>query len=118
MLLKSEILVSKVVKGRFVLGITKSKIKRLCSCDLTVPTIPPINNTTFLHLAPCGDWWIDNEIFAAKHLPTGYIRSIRVPIDFDDKILNSLDKNAILAMYDTGVLDKTIDSNESSSSLK
>ena len=60
-----------------------------------------------LHIAPCGDWWLGTEIYAAKHLPSGYVRSIKLPNDFDEdsKRLDNVSKSTFLAMYDTGLLD-------------
>ena len=64
----------------------------------------------YLHIAPCGDWWLGSEIYAAKHLPSGYVRSIRLPDDFDedDHVLDILPELKIMAMYDTGTLDLSI----------
>jgi hypothetical protein len=29
----------------------------------------PCEEEIFLHIAPCGDYWLGQEIYAAKHLP-------------------------------------------------
>ena len=34
----------------------------------------------FLHLAPSGDFWIGSAIYAAKHNPSDYVRSLPLPI--------------------------------------
>jgi len=33
----------------------------------------------YLHVAPCGDFWIGSSIFAAKHLQPDYVKSIPIP---------------------------------------
>lgn len=33
---------------------------------------------TYLHIAPCGDYWIGSDLFASKHLQPGYVKSFRV----------------------------------------
>ena len=43
----------------------------------------PVRETFYLHVAPDGDWWTGEEIFAAKHLQPDYVRSIPIPMDFD-----------------------------------
>ena len=46
----------------------------------------------YLHVAPDGDWWTGNEIFAAKHLQPDYVRSIPVPPDIViDEYLENLE---------------------------
>ena len=59
-----------------------------------------------IHISPCGDWWLGAEIYAAKHLPSGYVRSIKLPDDFDEDnhLLDKLPASAFLQMYDSGVL--------------
>lgn len=37
----------------------------------------------YLHIAPDGDWWTGDEIFAAKHLQPDYVRSVQIPSEFD-----------------------------------
>ena len=63
-----------------------------------------------MHIAPCGNWWVGSEIYAAKHLPSGYVRSIRLPDDFDedDNVIDILSQFKIMAMYDTGSLDLSV----------
>jgi hypothetical protein len=58
----------------------------------------------FLHISPSGDFWIASEIFAAKHLPEGYVKSIRIPENFEEETLNALSLADIVKMYDTGKL--------------
>ena len=36
-----------------------------------------------LHIAPDGDWWTGDEIFAAKHLQPDYVRSLQISSEFD-----------------------------------
>lgn len=33
-------------------------------------------NQLYLHIAPCGDFWSGDEVFAAKHLQPDYVKSI------------------------------------------
>jgi hypothetical protein len=58
----------------------------------------------FLHISPSGDWWIAQELFAAKHLQDGYVRSIRLPEGFDDETIQKYSLNEVMKMYDSGKL--------------
>lgn len=81
------------------------------STDLvTSQTVQAHDNALSLHISPCGDWWLGTEIYAAKHNPSGYVRSIKLPDDFSehDHSLDSLPESTFLAMYDTGFLDVCI----------
>ena len=40
-------------------------------------------SSIYLHISPCGDFWIGSRIFAAKHLQPDYVKSIPVPGTFD-----------------------------------
>ena len=77
---------------------------------LTPLTVQSHENELSLHISPCGDWWLGTEIYAAKHNPSGYVRSIKLPEGFDehDHSLDSLPESKFLAMYDTGFLDACI----------
>jgi hypothetical protein len=55
----------------------------------------------YLHIAPCGDHWQAPAIFAAKHLPAGFIRSFAIPPGF---CADHLTESACRAAYDTGKL--------------
>ena len=59
----------------------------------------------FLHLGPSGDFWISAEqIYAAKHNPPDYVRSLPLPVG---KIIpEDGPLEAILDMYDTRALDE------------
>ena len=63
--------------------------------------------TLHLHISFCEDWWLGTEIYAAKHVPSGYVRSIKLPDDFDEDspLLHNIPKSSFLVMYDTGFLD-------------
>ena len=63
-----------------------------------------------LHISPCGDWWLGSEIYAAKHNPSGYVRSIKLPDHFEENenSLENLPISSFQTMYDTGVLDSCI----------
>ncbi len=58
----------------------------------------------FLHISPGGDFWVAPQLFAAKHLPDGYVRSIRLPDFYDDEAIQKLSLNDIMKMYDSGKL--------------
>ena len=77
------------------------------SCVMLSPMQKSDELTLHLHISPCGDWWLGTEIYAAKHLPSGYVRSIKLPDDFDEDspLLHNIPKSSFLAMYDTGFLD-------------
>lgn len=65
----------------------------------------------YLHIAPCGDYWVGTTIFAAKHLQPDYVKSIPIPEDFDPEYYfeNVVDDNRIATeilnqAYDDGSL--------------
>jgi hypothetical protein len=62
----------------------------------------------YIHISPCGDWWIGTEIFAAKHLPSDFVKSILLPTKYDVKLLNSLPQSHFIGMYETGTLHESI----------
>ena len=70
------------------------------------------DNNLSIHISPCGDWWLGAEIYAAKHLPSGYVRSIKLPDNFDEDnhLLDELPASAFLQMYDSGVLNLIVTS--------
>jgi hypothetical protein len=77
---------------------------------LTSQTVQAPDNALSLHISPCGDWWLGTEIYAAKHNPSGYVRSIKLPDGFDehDHLLDGLPESTFKTMYDTGFLDVCI----------
>ena len=65
----------------------------------------------FLHLSPSGDVWIGDEMFAAKHLQTGYLRSIHISAKEDSELeerveewCNAAPLSQLQEMYDSGRL--------------
>jgi hypothetical protein len=78
--------------------------------SLISQTVQAPDNALSLHISPCGDWWLGTEIYAAKHNPSGYVRSIKLPDGFDehDHSLDGLPESMFKAMYDTGFLDVCI----------
>ena len=56
-------------------------IKRTSTSTADVATTK--SKQHYLHIAPDGDWWTGDEIFAAKHLQPDYVRSVQVPSEFD-----------------------------------
>lgn len=74
------------------------------------------NKERFLHISPAGDTWIGDKIFAAKHLQSGYIRSIQInELDLEveeyiEEYCNGLSRADLEAIYDTGkVPDEILD---------
>lgn len=63
----------------------------------------------YLHISPCGDWWVAPEIFAAKHLSSGYLRAIRIPECLDQGVLERASLQTLHRMYDTGELDASLE---------
>ena len=69
----------------------------------------PADDQTYLHVAPSGDWWTGPSIFAAKHLQPDYVRSIKIPADFDPELMLGGDDHAsalklLYRIYDDGEL--------------
>lgn len=58
---------------------------------------------SYVHLAPGGDWWTGDEIFAAKHNPQDYVRSLELPTGA--VVREDVDHETLLRMYDEKVLD-------------
>ena len=56
--------------------------RKSTSGDATTRTSPK-SKQRYLHIAPDGDWWTGDEIFAAKHLQPDYVRSVQIPSQFD-----------------------------------
>ena len=68
------------------------------------------NDDLSVHISPDGDWWLGTEIYAAKHNPSNYVRSIKLPANFDEDNhqLGSLPESSFTVMYDTGLLDPSL----------
>jgi hypothetical protein len=49
----------------------------------------------YLHIGPSGDVWIGQEMFAAKHLQPGYVKSIVLPSAFNDQEDSSFSERLI-----------------------
>lgn len=86
------------------------KIYRTSSASSLVQKQSQNQSSLSLHISPCGDWWLGSEIYAAKHNPSGYVRSIKLPDRFEENenSLGSLPISTFQTMYDTGVLDSSI----------
>ena len=84
------------------------KISRTCSASSQIQK--PNQSDLSLHISPCGDWWLGSEIYAAKHNPSGYVRSIKLPDHFEENenSLENLPLASFQTMYDTGILDSCI----------
>ncbi|EQC39056.1 hypothetical protein SDRG_03264 [Saprolegnia diclina VS20] len=59
----------------------------------------------YLHLSPCGDWWLGSSMYAAKHLSSDYVKSLRLPDADVEAVLQQLPDDAFRRMYDDGTLD-------------
>jgi cytochrome-b5 reductase len=57
----------------------------------------------FLHLAPSGDFWVGSAIYAAKHNPSDYVRSLPLPIG--QIIPEDCPHEALVKMYDSKEVD-------------
>jgi hypothetical protein len=62
----------------------------------------------FLHISPSGDWWTGGKMYAAKHLPSDYVKSLLLPEGFNVDSLQNLPFTTFVQMYDDGKLDKSI----------
>jgi len=69
------------------------------------------NNAFYLHVGPSGDCWVGHSIFAAKHNPPGYVKSIPLmklfeeyddDDDYDDKFIYEIDeeRNRLIEILD------------------
>lgn len=76
----------------------------------------------YLHIAPCGDFWTDTEIFAAKHLQPDYVKSIPISTSLSvdlEEIHGSVDvdlDSVLKEVYDTGdvsILEEALDIEDS-----
>ena len=69
--------------------------------------------TVFLHIAPCGDHWTGSAIYAAKHNPSGYVKSLPLPPTTDfaafEETLSALSDPSLQEIYDTGCLPAETD---------
>jgi hypothetical protein len=65
----------------------------------------------YLHVGPAGDCWTGDNIFAAKHLPPDYVKSIHLPDDLSTEILlEEMEQNPALGQqaYDTESLPEVL----------
>ena len=76
----------------------------------------------YLHIAPCGDFWTDTEIFAAKHLQPDYVKSIPISTSLSidlEEVHGSADvdlDSVLKEVYDTGdvsILEEVLDIEDS-----
>ena len=58
---------------------------------------------TFLHVGPSGDWWVGSSLYAAKHNPSDYVRSLPLPVG--TVVAEDVPAAAIHAMYDAEAVD-------------
>jgi len=57
----------------------------------------------FLHLSPSGDHWVGSGLYAAKHNPSDYVRSL--PLPPNRTIAEDVPPEALHAMYDANAVD-------------
>jgi hypothetical protein len=82
---------------------TLQLVRRCASPRSLAPSHP---KQLFLHVAPDGDHWTGPTIFAAKHLPTGFVVSVPIADDFDT---TRLTEEQLRQIYDTKALPKLDD---------
>jgi hypothetical protein len=88
-----------------------SRAKALLSSKLTF-------HKCYLHIGPSGDVWIGQEIFAAKHLQPGYVKSIMLPSAFNDQEDSSFSERLIEKIEcNTGLAQKIYDEEQIPMSL-
>lgn len=74
------------------------------------------NGSCYLHVGPSpGDYWTGREIFAAKHLQPGYVKSIALPwseeCKYTQALLERLAEESVSVqqqIYDSGKIDDAI----------
>ena len=75
----------------------------------------------YVHLAPCGEWWISEKLYSSKHLASDYVKSVHVneiknilDIKNDSNILeientlNKFKKKDLQNFYDYDLLVKKV----------
>ena len=76
-------------------------------------TIPKGTDGRYLHLAPSGDSFVGDQMFAAKHLSSDYLKSIKITDDpvpdasFEDAVeawCSQASLAELQAIYDSGAL--------------
>lgn len=69
----------------------------------------------YLHIAPCGDFWVGDEVFAAKHLQPDYVKSIAIPPNLHAELQEKLETSdddfdhVFKQVYDSGNLSILIE---------
>jgi hypothetical protein len=58
----------------------------------------------FLHISPCGDWWCGSSLYAAKHNPSDYVRSLPLPTGFI--VSSAVSTECMHRMYDCSTVDR------------
>ncbi|KAH8066838.1 cytochrome-b5 reductase [Aureococcus anophagefferens] len=57
----------------------------------------------FLHVGPGGDWWEGGGIYAARHNPGDYVRSLPLPVG--TRVRGDVPAGELRAMYDAAAVD-------------
>ena len=57
----------------------------------------------FLHVGPGGDWWEGGGVYAAKHTPSDYVRSLPLPVG--TRVRGDVPAGELRAMYDAAAVD-------------
>jgi hypothetical protein len=90
--------------------------------ELSTPKALNIGNGKdgrFLHISPAGDAWLGGEMFAAKHLATGYLQSIKLSDSdaaderFEEAVeewCTAASNKTLQAMYDTSEIPESFPS--------
>ena len=79
----------------------------------------------YVHLAPCGEWWIGQKLYSSKHLASDYVKSVHIndiknilDIENDTKIseientLDKFNKEELQSFYDYGFFRKNKRNND------
>ena len=65
---------------------------------------PPLPPPRYVHVSASGDWWIADELFAAKHMQPGDVVSCEVPGDFTEDMGEGWTGEDMRKAFDTKIL--------------
>ena len=65
---------------------------------------PPLPPPRYVHVSASGDWWIADELFAAKHMQPGDVVSCEVPGDFTEDMGDGWTGEDMRKAFDTKIL--------------
>jgi len=89
-------------------AIHRSRVYRTLCIDTSKAYGGIPESGVFIHISPSGDAWVGPSMFAAKHLPSNYLRSIEISHDADiarlEDRLSTLRYDELQKIYDSGDL--------------